>query len=199
MLFLEQIPGQEFARTYLRQIADKVSQRLFVLGHSKGGNFAMYAVANANQDVQKRVVRVYSFDGPGLTGRYEKKCQRIKEKTRKIVPESSIIGMYNNKQFPCRVVASKKHGFIQHNPFLWEVRDGRFVPVKKPIHREAIKRLNAKIDRMDKEEKRKMVNKVYHLILLSGHDNFFDMVEGKKQSFVRFISGFWGERKVADK
>ena len=41
-------------------------KRLFVGGHSKGGNLAMYAAAKCDPKVRARIERVFSFDAPGF-------------------------------------------------------------------------------------------------------------------------------------
>ena len=35
-------------------------------GHSKGGNFAMYAAAFCDAEYKERIVKVYNNDGPGF-------------------------------------------------------------------------------------------------------------------------------------
>ena len=60
------VPGQAEAVCYLERIAASHEGNLFVGGHSKGGNLAVYAPAKASEAVQARVRRVYSHDGPGF-------------------------------------------------------------------------------------------------------------------------------------
>lgn len=60
------VPAQDDAYLYLMQAADKHPGPLVVIGHSKGGNCAVYAAAMVPEYVQDRISIVYNFDGPGF-------------------------------------------------------------------------------------------------------------------------------------
>ena len=57
---IPEIPSQREALNYLEQIAALYPEKTFMLGgHSKGGNLAVYAAANAPEELQKRIVAVW--------------------------------------------------------------------------------------------------------------------------------------------
>lgn len=103
--------------------------RFYVGGHSKGGNLAVYAGLFCAEDIAERILHFYSFDGPGFRpevlekGRYAE----IRPRIRKFVPQSSVIGMVLQTQEHYQVVKSVAAGLLQHDPFTWVVREGRFV------------------------------------------------------------------------
>lgn len=47
----------------------------------------------------------------------------------KLLPHSSMIGMIFERDIHYRVVESKNHGLLQHDPFSWLVKDDHFVDV----------------------------------------------------------------------
>ena len=52
---------------YLNYIAGKLDGNIRVGGHSKGGNDAMYAFLFCDENVRKRIIKIHSYDGPGMT------------------------------------------------------------------------------------------------------------------------------------
>ncbi len=122
--------GQAEAVAYLEQAAARHAGPIRVGGHSKGGNLAMYAAAFCRPDVQERIVRVYSNDGPGFneTVAAAPAFERILPKTELIIPESSLIGILLNNKQERKIVQSDATGAQQHNPYTWAVRGPAFVP-----------------------------------------------------------------------
>ena len=121
---LSKTSGQEMARTYLRLIAKYDSGKIYVAGHSKGGNLALYAAVNAPRSVQDRILRVYDYDGPDC-GLNPTVYRRVREKVRKYVPQQSFVGMLLEQGVPYRIVQSGGFGLMQHNPYLWQIKQGR--------------------------------------------------------------------------
>ena len=58
MCYTAPVPAQEQAARYLEAVAPHLPRRLFVGGHSKGANLALYAALNASAAVQDRIERV---------------------------------------------------------------------------------------------------------------------------------------------
>ncbi len=129
MAFRESIPSQDYSVVYLTQIADRVGGKFYVGGHSKGGNLAVYAGLFCEENVAGRVERFFSFDGPGFRPELleSERYMRIRPRIRKFVPQSSVIGMVLQTQEHYQVVKSTAAGLLQHDPFTWLVRDGKFV------------------------------------------------------------------------
>ena len=108
---------------YLQKMAN-CSKPVYVIGHSKGGNLAMYSFLHCDDKTEQRIVKCYCFDGPGL---YEKIFDTAKAKKRlhkmcSVLPQYSIIGrMFCHKE-EIFVVNSNKEGLFQHDCFSWEVK-----------------------------------------------------------------------------
>ena len=120
------IPAHKYARRYLCDIADSVKDKpLYVVGHSKGGNLAVWASAHLYDVHSDRLKKVYDFDGPGFYGDFTDSIeyQQIVSKTTKYVVDASIIGMLLSSATPQVVVESTKHlSMIQHLTSTWVVQ-----------------------------------------------------------------------------
>ena len=123
------VPAQLCAVEYLRAVAAAYPlRRIFIGGHSKGGNLAMYAAVHAEPQVRERIRRVYNLDGPGFcddtlaTPTYREMRDRIDT----YVPESSIVGVLLEHDTNYRVVKSEVKGLAQHDPLYWQVKGADF-------------------------------------------------------------------------
>ena len=128
MAYTTRVPAQEAAILYLSRAAALSKRPLRLVGHSKGGNLAVYAATYTKKSVQNRIESIWSFDGPGMnreTSQTEEYL-RIKEKIRSFVPQTSIIGMLMDYYEPYTVVRSVASGISQHDPMSWQVYGPRF-------------------------------------------------------------------------
>ena len=66
MTFMADTEGAKEAVKYINKVSKIPRGNLMVGGHSKGGNFAMFASAFCDNVVQERISRVYNNDGPGF-------------------------------------------------------------------------------------------------------------------------------------
>lgn len=129
MTFRSGVPAQLEAVHYLQQVAQKTEGPLYVGGHSKGGNLAIYAAAFADDAVQQRIVAVYNNDGPGFledviahTG-----YQAVYERIQTFIPQTSLFGMMLEHAEPFTIIESSGHFILQHDPYSWNVLGPDFV------------------------------------------------------------------------
>lgn len=129
MAYTAPVPAQEQAARYLEAVVPHLPRRLFVGGHSKGANLALYAALNAPAAVQERIERVYTHDGPGFkAGAFSPDdWRKLDGRIHRTVPQDSIIGMLMESHTPPRVVHSTERGLMQHSPFSWEIDGDDFV------------------------------------------------------------------------
>lgn len=133
MGYMKAVPAQRSALSYLKGVARYTKGRLVLGGHSKGGNLALYAAAYAPGQVQDRIRRIYSFDGPGFPRKFyaQRGFAAVKDRFCKIMPERSVIGMIFANYRDYRVVGSYGIGMVQHDLMQWKIREGRFVYLKE--------------------------------------------------------------------
>lgn len=123
MCFLPKTPGQSQAVEYLGRVAKQTRAPLRLMGHSKGGNLAVYAAVNSERKFRNRIEVIYSNDGPGFNASVleQENYLSLLPKICTIVPESSIVGMMFEHEEEYEVVASSGSGAGQHDVMSWEV------------------------------------------------------------------------------
>lgn len=129
MTFDEEVASQSDALEYINLVASHTTGDLFLGGHSKGGNLAVYASLFCNDEIAKRIKGVFSFDGPGL---HQKLLEGIENKpafpfVATYMPQSSVFGkMLSHKELQV-TVHSNAAGVMQHDIYTWEVVRKDFV------------------------------------------------------------------------
>lgn len=131
----EPIPSHTSARHYLAAAvqADSSSgiKRLYLTGHSKGGNLALYAAGTAESAVQQRIEQVFCFDNPGFAVDMMQNAgfQAILPNISSFIPQSSVVGVLLS-YFPHAAVieSSESNTLWQHDAFSWQIRRDQFVP-----------------------------------------------------------------------
>lgn len=111
---------QVLAQKYLLKTLTKEDKKVYVTGHSKGGNLAMSSIMSASDDIYNRLVAVYNFDGPGFRKEEYKSPQyeRLHKKLVNIIPTGSVVGtILNNKDY--HVIKSTEYAFNEHYPTSW--------------------------------------------------------------------------------
>ena len=128
MAYQTRVPGQEAAGYYLARAAEATDRPLRIIGHSKGGNLAVYAAAVAPRRVQDRIESIWSYDGPGMNREMSsgEGFLRIKDRIHSYIPQTSIIGLLMDYYQPYTVVKSTASGLGQHDPMTWQVYGGHF-------------------------------------------------------------------------
>lgn len=132
MAFVRPVPGQRLATLYLNQIGEFLESEFFVCGHSKGGNFSVYSSMNATDEIQNRIGRIYTFDGPGFRPEIlnSDDYNKIAERIEKYIPKSSLVGMILESHEDYMVVDSSSIGLLQHDPYTWKVEEASFIRKK---------------------------------------------------------------------
>lgn len=186
MAFLSPVPGQEYSVKYLNAVASRIKRPFYVGGHSKGGNLAVYSAMNCRPEIQERIIKIYSMDGPGFRPEILKECnyEAIRNRVVKILPHSSLVGMLFESDMNFQVVESKTFGLAQHDPYTWLVEGEHLVRVNDIYERR--KRmdntLNEWILSLDEEKLRTFVDTLYQVISASQADNLIEFTAEWKRS-----------------
>lgn len=128
MAYQTQVPAQAAAAYYLTKAAKETDGKIRLVGHSKGGNLAVYAASKATKKVQDQIESIWSYDGPGMNMEMarSKGFQRIQPKIHSYIPQTSVIGLLMEYYDPYRVVHSTVKGLEQHDPLTWQVYGRHF-------------------------------------------------------------------------
>ncbi|MBQ0079745.1 MAG: DUF2974 domain-containing protein [Eubacterium sp.] len=136
MVFMDEVPSQGEAVDYLNRhydIADsgELCQSLYVAGHSKGGNLAIYSSTMCADTVKGLIKTVYSFDGPGfkedVLAALEDEWKKSPLDIKKFMPRDSMIGTIMSDNQDALVVKSDALLILQHSLYTWELEDNDFV------------------------------------------------------------------------
>ena len=198
--FASPVPSQKEAVKYLKGVAEAFpNRRLFLGGHSKGGNLAVWAAVKCRPEVNARIELVYSNDSPGFSRDFIRgeSYAVTKGRIRALVPVSSVVGMLFEHDDRYEVVQSTQTGIFQHDPLSWEVLGGHFV------HLEAISEESKRIDRTFKkwmsetgaEHKKQVIETMYHI--LSANARTLTELNADKTKIVKAWNSFDDETKRA--
>lgn len=123
MAYTSPVPAQAQALRYLETVAPHLPQRLYIGGHSKGGNLALYAALKVSSDIQQRIDTVFVHDAPGFKrgAISSEEWTRLNGRIDRTIPEESIVGMLMDCPTPARIVKAQEHGFDQHSIFNWDL------------------------------------------------------------------------------
>ena len=193
MTFQQTIPAQRLAQEYIREAALAHTAPMRVVGHSKGGNLAVFAAARCSPTVRKRILTVYNNDGPGFT-KYmigDPGYNAIVPRIQTYIPQSSVIGMLLEHEEPFIVIRSKSVGIMQHDPYSWEVEGPHFLPVQEVT--ESSQFLDATIKNwfagMTNRERNQLVEVLYGLLTTGEVENAADIFQPKNiRTYVKALS-----------
>ncbi len=185
------VPSQREAAEYVQRAAQGHGDTLYLCGHSKGGNLAVYAAAVTDASTRERIRRVYSFDAPGVdeTTLNSHGYQLVSERIDSYLPQSSIVGMLLNYHPVYTVVKASTLAVLQHDTMSWQIKDGAFVKVAgvdriSSITDEAV---HAWLSGIDLEERRFLVDTLYRVVASSQADLVTDLVSDWKESANRML------------
>ena len=130
MSFQDVVPAQRKALEYLEEFSSLFSGRTMYLGgHSKGGNLAVFAASESAPEIRQRIWKVYNLDGPGF-GSYLMGTEGYLDIVPRIetyIPQSSIIGMLLEHEEDYTVIQSTYVSLMQHDPYSWELMGSKFL------------------------------------------------------------------------
>ncbi len=199
MAFLSPVPGQEYSVQYLNSVGSRLHRPFYVGGHSKGGNLAVYSAMNCRPEIQDRIIKVYSMDGPGFRPEVlrESDYSMIARRVEKILPHSSLVGMLFESDMHFKVVESRTFGLLQHNPYTWLVKDGRLVEVKDiyESRKQMDNTLNEWILSLDEEQLRTFVDTLFQVINASQAEDLIQFTAEWRKSMNGIVAAL---REVDD-
>jgi len=179
MSFVNSVPSQKEAVSYLEEAAKRFSYPLIVAGHSKGGNLAVYASAFCDETTQHRITAVYSNDAPGFHREtIEKKGYRtICGRIHAFVPQSSFVGMLLERGESPTVIKSTAAGLLQHDMHSWEVTrnglvgGGELTPQSRLIH----SIISEWIEKLGGKRRQQFIEALYKIIVSTNAASLADL------------------------
>lgn len=191
------VPAQLRAVDYLRKVAAAHPlRRIFVGGHSKGGNLAMFAAVHCGDEHRHRIRAVYNNDGPGFCDDTlsSPEYAELRARIHTYVPQSSIVGVLLEHDDSYQIVKSTGLGLAQHNPYSWEVQGADFVYTDERtafgLETEAI--VDRFINDLSPARKREFGEALFSILGSTEQSTVSGIMGNKLQSVRRILSSYAG-------
>lgn len=200
MALFTPIPSQREGLKYLELVSKKKRDKLIIAGHSKGGNIAIYSALNAPANLKKRMLAVYSYDGPGFKDTYIDafKNDIIVDRIKTFLPNKSFIGRIFDIIGDYEIIKSRDKGVQQHDAFTWKLKGSSFLTAD---HFEAPsdnfhELLKAWVAKLTPMERRDFVESFYKLLTLNGAETLTDISNQKFKFLISLISKSGDDKKI---
>lgn len=168
------VPAQKDAIKYLNKNISLFDKKVYVGGHSKGGNLALVATMYCNPLKRMKVKQIISLDGPGL--RYKeinsKRFKRVEDRYEHIIPNYSIIGLLLRNNGKHTVVKSTTLTPESHSMFVWVIDDDKLHTTKLcSVSKKLDDSIVMWLDEHNDVTRREMVYRVFNAIRDAGITN----------------------------
>lgn len=200
MALFTPIPAQTDGVQYIDKIAKLTKDKLYIGGHSKGGNIAVYSALTAEPKIRKRIAAVYNFDGPGFTNQFTDMVNDTVTvgKIRNIMPEGSFIGRIFDYVGEHEIVKSFNRGIMQHDAFSWSVMGAEFVNANEfeSGSDEFHQLLKRWVSNMPEEDRHRFVESFYRLATTTNASTLSDIMLDKMKFLFAVITSKGDDKKV---
>lgn len=159
--------AQKEAINYLNKVIGLFSHKVYVGGHSKGGNLALVASMFCKSHIRHKIIKVFNNDGPGLRKREieSREYKKIFPKLVTYVPKSCVVGMLLRHADNYIVVDSKNKSFMQHDATSWLVDSDSFKREKiSDFSKKVEKGVIAWLDKLDDKKREKFVTSLFTIL-----------------------------------
>lgn len=195
MSCMPQVPAQQIAKDYVKMVAGAFPFRKLRLGgHSKGGNLAVYGGVFCPRATQRRILQMYSNDGPGF---HQSQLdlpehQRMSNRIFSIVPETSVVGMFMQHQEEYTVVKSNRQGLLQHDGFSWEVSGESFVHLQEVSRESQLYDLAMQqwLEQMTLPQREAFVESLFQILTASGAHTLSELRAGRLKTLAAMAKAF---------
>ena len=199
MSYIPIIPSQSASSIYIDYVAKLTDAKIYLGGHSKGGNLAIYCATNCDEKIQNRIVAIYSYDAPGFKEdiHTQKGYLGVVDRIQKYVPNSSIVGMLLMQEENYFIVESNVRGILQHDAFSWVIENGDFVYLEN-LKEDSIQLsslLNTLIENINDEERKRLVDVIYRIIIKNKIRTANEFVSNWKRVAFGLVMGVKGMSK----
>lgn len=179
--------AQNSARKYLERMANELSGNFYVMGHSKGGNLAVYAASTVSQEKQDRINWIYNFDGPGFHKGFFKfaKTNALVEKTSNYIPRQSVVGLMFEQIGHFIYVDATGFLLEQHQPYKWLVKGTHFKRLVEPDNSAKYinRAFNKWMEKFSEDQRNEAFYQLMDVISSSGAKDFNDILNNKMDMF----------------
>ena len=188
MAFMNEVPAQKEAITYVRKIYEIYKKKIYIGGHSKGGNLAVYS-AYHNLDIVDDIIEVHNFDGPGFSDDIYYRDDYINKlfpKVKNYSTQKAIIGVLLNHSDNLRFIKGKGFLILAHDPYNWILKkDCTFAFVKKnnPTSRFFARATMHFFEETSTTQREKFVDTLFKVIIAEKNSKVLDITKDFKSYY----------------
>lgn len=198
LAFATPVPAQRAAVSYLNRAAALHDGPIRVMGHSKGGNLAVYAAAFAEDEVQRRIETVYNDDGPGHDSETLRSAgyMAVRDRIHTYIPQSSIVGLLLEQAENYEIIQSSAVSVLQHDPMSWLVTPTGFIPAQgiSPGSLYLSDTVRLWLAQLSSDERRAFTNALFDVLEASGAKT----LDGIKQNWRSAVPSMIRELRKID-
>lgn len=181
MSFMMPVPAQQSAVEYVEKTVKGLFKKYSFGGHSKGGNLAVYSAVFCNPKIQRKIIQIYNFDGPGFNRKMinDEAYKRVEKRIETYVPEQSIVGLLMEHEEDYKVVESTEFAILQHEGFSWVIDRDAFVLVDEVNRYSKTLSLTLKawLAEMSTAERKAVVDAFFDVFVNAGIDDFTEIAD----------------------
>lgn len=173
--------SHKYAIDYINKNIKFTDRRIYIGGHSKGGNLALVAGMGCSFLIRLRLKKIFSNDGPGLrlTELNSRQYKKIKKKYVHIVPNYSYVGvLLRNDTY--KVIKSTKKDVLSHSVLTWEIKKDHLVTDKLSTVSKNLQDGTLKwLDEHDYNERKKIIINIFNALEKNGISRVSDFIKIK--------------------
>lgn len=194
------VAAQRDALRYLIRVAETHPGGLMVIGHSKGGNLAVFSSVSAPKEIRDRIIRVINFDGPGFHKDFWTTPEAV-EMTPRIenyMSQYAIVGALMTQSGPAEICRSTRSGPLAHEVMFWEVMGPSFVrePGREASSLEFGRIINTQMEQMPDEEIARVVEDIFGILTSGGATTLTQLVRQSIEQKTRMLKELAGADSV---
>jgi hypothetical protein len=203
LLYKEEIPSHEYGLKYLEMIAEKYDYDFIICGHSKGANIAMNVTLWTPDEIERRIIKVYCYDGPGINKKeFDNKslANRIAKIT-SYIPYRSSVGKLFEHYEKYEIVECSANLLFQHDISTWHVDYVDFV-YKDEESSESLyldSHLKKLVSELNDEDKENFVTSLFRVLYASEVENYREALRFKRNIIRNILKLNRKERKLFNK
>ena len=193
MSFSTSVPSQLDAVKYLENMYYKFKKPIIIIGHSKGGNLAIYSSVFCNKKIKKKIIGVYNFDGPGFMENVidSEEYNEVLNRIHNYIPQTSIVGRMLNHKGELTVVKSIEKGLMQHDLYSWQLEGDSFIETHLTNSSEFIdKALTQWLQSVSPNQRKEFINIIFEILDATGAKRFSELSQRKFASAKTIISKY---------
>ena len=173
------VPAQIEALHYFQETAMITNRRIIAVGHSKGGNLAVFAGVSCSNSLKKMLDGIYEYDAPGFPEWFFKRYdyRQIADKIYLYTPQGSIIGRLLDHDANPIIVNSTNYGLRQHQVSSWVIEDDMFERCEKYNYSSDFvsQYINELIAYVGEDDLELFFDTLEYIVTKMGIDDFYDL------------------------